>query len=62
MTTATIDRPTADMIATPDPIGITRHNDETVEKYVPWGRHAPRSANRIAMHARREQDYRQSGW
>jgi len=35
---------------------------ESTRKYIPWERNAPRSSQRIAMHARHEQDRRQRGW
>jgi len=37
-------------------------NAETFEDYVPTGRDATRSAQRIAMRALREQDRSYSGW
>ncbi len=37
-------------------------NAETFEDYVPTGREAARSAQRIAMRALREQDRSYSGW
>jgi len=66
MRTLTADRPTttptADVVATPEAIRVTRRLAEVVEDYVPSHRDAPRSARRIAMQVRHEQDYRLTGW
>lgn len=62
MSTITADRRTADLITLSGRLAVNERRNRNEEPYVPWNDHAPRSATRIAMQARREQDRRQSGW
>jgi len=62
MSTITADLHTAELIAVSGRLVVNERPVRNTDAYVPWNDHAPRSAARIAMQARREQDRRQSGW
>ena len=62
MWTRFADRRTPAIVTALDSTSVTAEPTEAADDYPSWNGGATRSARRIAMGARREQDRRQHGW